>query len=227
MQITDNVFKGVQSILRNSCTLYTIHVHYFFVALIFTAKQFRGVEVCAETTLTVTNSSRNFHWEGYGLTLGIPERCLPAVVEECTITIKASLAGQYEFREGSHLVSAVYWLRCVPRCKFTKTISVEIEHCALKENTAKLSFVRSHCNQEQLPYNFKTLGGRFTDHSSYGYIEVTSFSGLAVTQDGSDERKYCACLYYLQKPRHYLEIHFVLVWDDEAHLTVSNCIQQD
>ena len=160
------------------------------------------MEVCAETTLTVTNSSQHFHWQGYGLTLHFPDGCLPADVEECTLTIKASLAGQYEFPEGSHLVSAVYWLLCEPMCKFTKAmISVEIEHCAPQKNAAKLSIVRSHCTQKNLPYTFQKLGGHYTQHSSYGCIEVASFSGYAVTQDGSEEREYCACLYYLEKTR--------------------------
>ena len=179
------------------------------------------MEVCAETTLSVTNSKQLFHWKDYGLKLCIPNKCLPAKVQQCTLTIKASLSGQYKFPEGSHLVSAVYWLCCEPMCKFIQAISVEIEHCAIKENTAKLNIVKSHCRQENLPYTFKKLGGSFTEHSSYGYIEVDSFSGVAVTQDGSEERQYCAGLYYLEKTRLNPEIHFVVVWDNEAHLTVS------
>ena len=75
---------------------------------------FPGAEICAETTVMVTSNQQNFYWNGYGLKLYIPEGSLPANMEYCTIKIMASLAGQYEFPENSHLVSAVYWLRCEP-----------------------------------------------------------------------------------------------------------------
>ncbi len=89
-------------------------------------------------------------------------------------------------------------------------------------SSTKLSFVRAHCSQESLPYTFKQLEGRgsFTKHSSYGLLELKHFSGLAVT--GEDvEREYIASLYYQQCDPQTLEIHFVITWDVEAHITVS------
>ena len=68
---------------------------------------FRGVEVCGETTVVVTNVPQSYAWAGYGLKLHIPKGSLPVGMEQCTINIKASLAGQYEFPENTHLVSAV------------------------------------------------------------------------------------------------------------------------
>ena len=130
-------------------------------------------------------------WEGYGLSLHIPKGCLPAGMEQCTINIKASLAGQYEFPENSHLVSAVFWLRCKDVHKFTRPITVEIQHCAKSENLPNLQIVRAICSQKQLPYTFKQLpGGNFSRHSSYGVIELNSFSGVGVVQKGSDQRQY-------------------------------------
>ena len=82
-------------------------------------------------------------WPGYGLRLHIPKGCLPAGMEQCTINIKASLAGQYEFPENSHLVSAITWLRCDEVLEFMKPITLEIQHCAKSKNIndLKLSFV--------------------------------------------------------------------------------------
>ena len=179
----------------------------------------RGVEVCGEMTVVVYSShDQQITWPGYGLRLNIPKGCLPAGMEQCTINIKASLAGQYEFPENSHLISAVFWLRCEPVCKFAKPISVEIQHCAKLENL-NLSFVRAICSQKQLPYTFKQLpGGTFTSHSSYGVIELNNFSGVGVDQKGVAEREYRSKLFYLNQ---HSEIHFVVTCNTEAHLTVS------
>ena len=186
----------------------------------------RGVEVCGEMTVVVYSShGQQITWPGYGLRLNIPKGCLPAGMEQCTINIKASLAGQYEFPENSHLVSAIFWLRCEDVRKFTKPITVEIQHCAKSENITNLSFIRAVCSQKQLPYTFKQLpGGNFTSHSSYGVIELNSFSGVGVTQEGSEDREYCSRLFYMPLTQKILnqEIDFVVSWNTDAHLTVSN-----
>ena len=187
---------------------------------------FPGVEVCEETTVVITNTPQTSSWKSFGLKLHVPEGSLPVDVKQCTINIKASLAGQYEFPEDSHLVSAVFWLRCEPSCKFTKLITLEIQHCARPENFSKLSFVRALCSQENLPYTFRQQGGGcFTSSSSYGVLELKGFSGLAVVQEGSQDREYIAKLFYLNPTIFTYEIHLVMTWNVEAHLTVSDmCI---
>ena len=184
-----------------------------------------GVEVCGEMTAVVYSSHyQQITWPGYGLRLHIHKGCLPAGMEQCTINIKASLAGQYEFPENSHLVSAIFWLRCEGVQKFTRPITVEIQHCAKLENVdnLNLTFVRAVCSQKQLPYTFKQmLGGNFTSHSSYGVIELNSFSGVGVTQAESEDREYRSRLFYLNQENICHEIHFVVTWNTEAHLTVS------
>ena len=171
----------------------------------------------------VTNSSQSFVWKDYGLTLHIQQDSLPAGVEECVINIKASLAGKYEFPENFHLVSAVFWLRCEPTCKFSLPVYLEIQHCANPRNISKLCFVKALCSQRSLPYTFKQLpGGRY--YEGYGIIHVNSFSGVAVAQQGSDEREYVARLFYQIQHMHRYYIHLVLVvtWNVKAHLTVSD-----
>ena len=183
----------------------------------------RGVEVCGETTVVIYSSHhQQFIWPGYGLRLNIPKGCLPAGMEQCTVNIKASLAGQYEFPENSNLVSAIFWLRCEDVHQFTRPIMVEIQHCTKLENVTntKLSFVRAVCSQRQLPYTFKQLpGGNFTSHSSYGIIELNSFSGVGVAQEGSEDKEYCSQLFYLGH-LNPCKIHFVVTWNIDAHLTV-------
>ena len=170
--------------------------------------------------MVVTNAQQNFIWEGYGLILHIPEGCLPEGMEQCIIIIKVSLAGQYEFPENCHLVSAIFWLRCKPKCVFRKQLNLEINHCARSEDVSKLSFVKALCSQEELPYTFQKVGGKFSLNNSYGAVDLDSFSGLGVVQDGSDKREYCAMLFYLYQEIVSCTIHFVIVWNVEAHLTV-------
>ena len=181
------------------------------------------MDVCAETTLIVTNASQAFVWEGYGLKLVIPMDCLPPGIEQCMINIKASASGQYEFPNNTHPVSAIFWLQCEPRCRFTLPISVEIQHCGKSRDTSKLSLVKACCSQVNLPYRFKKLqGNHFYDEGSfsYGANELTSFSGVGVAQEGSQDRQYAARLFYLCRTVYTYEIHFVVTWDIEAHLTV-------
>ena len=177
------------------------------------------------TVVVYSDHDQQITWPGYGLRLNIPKGCLPAGMEQCTINIKASLAGQYEFPENFHLVTAIFWLRCEDVHKFTKPIIVEIQHCAKSENVTNLSFVRAVCSQKQLPYTFKQLpGGSFTSHSSYGVIELNNFSGVGVTQEGSTaERHYNSKLFYLSN---YClgghRIDFTIMWNTEAHINVSS-----
>ena len=173
-----------------------------------------------------SSHARQITWEGFGLKLHFHEGSLPAGMEQCTINIQASLAGQYEFPDNHHLVSAIFWLRCEPTCKFEKSIGLEIQHCAKSEDATKLSFVKAVCSQKQLPYTFTDqLEGKFTSYSSYGVIELKGFSGLGVTQKGSKECEYLVNLFCKEvKGRHtpiIMEIYFVVIRNTDTHRTVS------
>ena len=168
--------------------------------------------------MVYSSHAQSFEWEGFGLKLYIHEGSLPAGIEQCTINIKASLAGQYEFPENSHLVSAIFWLRCEAVGKFIKPITVKIEHCAKLKNIPGLTFVRAVCSQKQLPYNFKRVsGGNFSRKSSYGIIDLSSFSGIAATQTECEERDYCSMVFYCSQET----IDYVITWNLEAHMNVS------
>ena len=87
-------------------------------------------------------------WEEYGLKIQVPEG---ATSDPCDIAIKAIVAGQFEFPEGTDLVSAVYAISVSKR--LTKPVMLEIQHCVAitrEEQGRFLSFVRAQCNQPQL-----------------------------------------------------------------------------
>ena len=170
-----------------------------------------------------SSQPQQFIWEGFGLKLYIQEGSLPRGMEKCTIDIKASLAGQYRFPEEYQLVSAVFWFRCEAVRRFAKAITVEIQHCA--KDPDNLSFVRTSCSQKQLSFTFKHQGGgRFNSCSSYGIIELNSFSGEAIVQPQTDERNYLTRLLSKElKGRSPVIVHifFVVTWNTDAHHTVS------
>ena len=174
------------------------------------------------TVVVYSSHSQQITWEEYGLKLYIHEGSLPMGMDQCTINIKVSLAGQYQFPENCHLVSAVIWFRCKAVSRFKRPITVEIQHCAKSEEVPnlQLSFVRAVCRQKHLPYTFQLLGGDFTSYSSYGIIEVYSFSGVGIVQEGSDSREYCSQLYYFAPSNTSNKIHFVVTWNSRAHLKV-------
>lgn len=46
-------------------------------------------------------------------------------------------------------------------------------------------------------------------------------SGIGITQEVSEEREYCFQVFHLSRPNAY-EIHCVVTWNTEEHLSVSN-----
>ena len=120
-------------------------------------------------------------WEEYGLRIQVPEG---ATSEPCDIAIKAIVAGQFEFPEGTDLVSAVYAISVSKR--LAKPVMLEIQHCVAitrEEQGRFLSFVRAQCNQPQLPYQFELLdNGTFPPHSDYGKIACDRFSLIAAVR---------------------------------------------
>ena len=171
----------------------------------------------------VTNSGQSFYWSGYGFKLHSPPGSLPSGVDQCVLHIYASLAGQYQLPDNVVLVSAVFWVRCDPPCRFKQKLTIELQHCAKMTSSTKLTFVRAVCSQESLPYTFKKLEGRgsFSEKSSYGNLEVNGFSGHGLAAEDDVVKSYIASLWYKCRNPRRLDIHFVITWDYDVHITVS------
>ena len=185
----------------------------------------RGVDVVGEKQLVVTNEAMNFKWKNHGLKLHVPENALPEGVSEYLVNIKVSLSGQFELPEGYELVSAVYWV-ATPG-KFTKSVTIETQHCANFTNSSQLHFVCTSCAQKSLPYKFKFIDeGVFTLGSKYGSLSTTRFSGIGVVREATHAKhscQYCAQVYFTVKhlQDHWYYCHFVITKDLEMCLTVS------
>ena len=181
--------------------------------------------MAGEAEFTVSTEGGLFHWEGYGLRLHVIEDSLPAGTAECRINIRVSLSGQFQLPEGSDLLSPIFWISAT--CKFTKPVTLEIQHCALTEDEAVLSglsFVFTKCSQRDLPYRFRQAdGGVFTTHSTYGSIQLSHFSGVCVTGRKGTPRSYCAHLYHTKKMDYEWRFYFVIIPDLDTKNTVNCC----
>ena len=144
----------------------------------------KGTEVIAQQTFTLTQEAVDLKFEGYGFKLHVPECSLPAEVSETQLNVRVSLSGQFQLPSNSELVSAICWISS-PH-KFTKPITVEIQHCAAlssDKQCEQLTFVHTKCTQKELPYVFEELvGGVFSRHSSYGSVSLSHFSGLGIVR---------------------------------------------
>ena len=178
-----------------------------------------------EVEFTVSAAGGSFQWKGYGLRLHVSKDSLPAGTAECTINIRVSLSGQFQLPEGSDLLSPVFWISAP--CKFTKRVTLEIQHCALTEDEAALSnlnFVFTKCSQRDLPYRFRQVdGGVFTTSSTYGSIQLNHFSGVGVTGRKETPRSYCAHVYHTKKRDCEWRFYFVIMQDLEAKNKVHFC----
>ena len=182
----------------------------------------RGVEVIGETEFMVPTQG-SFDWKGYGLRLQVSPASLSADIAECKVNVWVSLSGKFQLPEDSDLLSPVFWISAP--CKFTKPITLEIQHCALREDEtvlSDLSFVSANCSQRYLPYRFRRVdGGVFTKCSSYGSILLNHFSGNAVIGKKGRPRSYCAHLYRKMKHVHDWRFYLVITQNIDAQITVS------
>ena len=183
-----------------------------------------GADIVDEQEWVVTKEGMNFQWIGHGFKLYIPKNALPEGISY-SINIRVSLAGQFELPEGYELVSAVYWVATPGR--FTKPVTIEVQHCANFSNPSQLCFVRTSCAQKSLPYKFKVIdGGSFSLGSKYGALSTVRFSGIGVAKEvtpGAHSCQYCAQVDFTAK--HLQDCwycHFVITKDLETCLAVSH-----
>ena len=179
------------------------------------------MDIIGETSLLVTSHGQTYHWTGYGLKLHVPQGALPVLLDKCYVHIKVALSGQFMFLQGTSPVSAIYWLDTEPRCKFSKSPTVEIQHCVKPSLKSELNFVRAKCSQETLPYTFKPVkGGVFSTHSSFGSIPLSEFSLIGVIGNNAQCSQYCAGLYYQGSKKTFWKVHLVVTKNLEACITV-------
>ena len=155
--------------------------------------------------------------------LYIPADALKPGTPTQTMTIQASLSGQYQLPDDTELVSGVYWV-AYPR-RFSQPVIMELQHCAYLEHPDQLSslfFLTAKCNQEKLPYHFQPLlGGVFSTNSCYGSIELSHFSGVGVGRKKRKRKHYTAQIFYIpQLAANAWRMDFTIIRDLELYIMV-------
>ena len=159
--------------------------------------------------------------------LHVPEGAVPAGHTECKVDIKVGFTGQFSIPDDLQLVSCVYWL--FSSQKFTKPVTLEIEHCVSLQDpfqSSNLQFLVAKCSQAELPYQFRVLKkGTFVPRSHYGSIEVTQFSlfGIGILKRFWSLQRYYCTLYYIQKDVNKWHIDFIITLYLQVSLKVSLC----
>ena len=180
-------------------------------------------EIIDETEFVLTDEARSYELTDGGFKLEVPHGALPAKATPCRISVKASLSGRFEFPDNSELVSAVYWISSPKNLRFSKPLTVHVQHCATVENKddPDLSFVVAKCTQPDLPYKFKFLdGGVLSRYSPYGSIPVTHFSGFGIVSRKRKSQCYCARTYVANRGRDEWRVYFVILRDLDIVLKV-------
>ena len=217
-----------------------VHSHIFSICVLYLHLGYlRGVDVIDKTSFTYTGKAQSYKWRRFGFRMHIPENALPPEVDECRIHVKVSLSGQFQFPEGTELISGVYWITTAH--KFLKAVTIEIQHCTKvvehQQQISSLTYIVARCNQEDLPYQFKVLeGGAFSPHSRYGSIKLTHFSGVGISSRTQRRpslkemlgrrahqpvKVYCARIYYSSRGINRWEVYIAIMWDLQLHIAVS------
>ena len=151
-----------------------------------------------------------YQWERFGFKVDIPAGAI-TTESGCgpvTMSIQASLSGEYQLPDDRVFVSGVYWIALSPPVKLAEKATISIQHCA-SEKDDTLSFITAKCTQKNLPYQFKELPGGSFSEPGVGSIQVDHFSAFAIS--GREKYSYAIHTYYV--PRQ------LSIW--EAHITVT------
>ena len=165
-----------------------------------------------------------YHWEGHGFEIHIPADAISDDIGPVTLSIQASLSGDYQLPDDDHVfVSGVYWLSLHPPVKFTKEVTITIQHCGSNDADSTLTFATAKCTQKTLPYTFKPLSGGTFSESGYGSIQIDRFSGFGIF---GKPKFYAFCTYYLPKQINVFEVHITVTRNIKLLLNVrmsENC----
>jgi ankyrin repeat protein/serine/threonine protein kinase len=181
----------------------------------------RGAEIVEAIKVDISQDMLpDIDWEDHGLKLHIPSDALKSITSPVSMTIQASISGQYSLPPNMELVSGIYWISFPKR--FSKPVTLSIQHCCHLQHPHQISalhFVTAKCTQKQLPYQFEQLSkGTFSTESCYGTIDLEHFSGLGVVQETkSRNKKYFAKMYMQKKSSNVWHVRIPVIRDLSIH----------
>jgi len=88
---------------------------------------------------------------------------------------------------------------------------------------SSLQFMIAKCSQPELPYKFRALDkGAFSPCSSYGSINISQFSLVALISSIIWPWRYYSTFYCIWTVAKKWQVDIVVTWNLPAHLEVSN-----
>ena len=121
-------------------------------------------------------SAQSLLWEEHGFRMYIPQDAL-LPNENCLVSVKAIVAGLFQFPEGTERVSAVYAISS--SLQFHKPVMTELQHCVQLDSSEQgkyMSFAVAQHDPSSTHYRFQPLaGGAFQINSCFGIIERDHF----------------------------------------------------
>ena len=135
------------------------------------------MQVVAEQVFEVQGgSAQSLLWEEHGFRMHIPQDAL-LPNETCLVSVKAIVAGLFQFPEGTERVSAVYAISS--SLQFHRSVMTELQHCVQLDSSEQgkyMSFAVARHDPSSTHYQFQPLaGGTFQPNSCFGIIERDHF----------------------------------------------------
>ena len=167
-----------------------------------------GASIVAQTRVEISpGEPLAYHWEGHGFEVHIPAGAISSESGPVTLSIQASLSGDYQLPDDRVLVSGVYWLALQPPVKLFKKVTITIQHCAfVSDGDSKLAFITAKCTQAKLPYTFQPLSQGTFSAPDTGSIQVNHFSGFGAVGE-KNSTLYAFRTYYIHERPNIYQAH--------------------
>ena len=171
----------------------------------------------------VPGTSLTYQWKGCGLKLKVPTNALDSNVPSRMLRLHTCTTDQFKIPEDMELVSGIYWVDFVG--EFANPITIELEHCACLGQPSpfsSLSFISTEGPAQVVSYKLQPLsGGIFPQNSSYGSIQLSHSSAMAVATLGSASKSYRILKYYTHQNTTTWLMHLIIVCDLQIYIKVS------
>ena len=87
----------------------------------------QGAEIIAQMRVEITPGKQlTYHWEGHGFRVHVPVDAISSESGPVTLSIQASLSGDYQLPDDWVLVSGVYWLALHPPVMLSKSATISV-----------------------------------------------------------------------------------------------------
>ena len=132
-------------------------------------KVFKFQEGCAQSLL----------WVEHGFRMHIPQDAL-LPNETCLVSVKAIVAGLFQFPEGTERVSAVYAISSTQQ--FHKPVMTELQHCVQLDSSEQgkyMSIAVAQLDPSSTHCHFQLSEGTFQPNSYFGTFKENQFFSLA------------------------------------------------